>query len=81
MSATAKKSVAKNSIRVSLPADLLDNARALKLNLSHELETHLRQLVREKLSEQWRLENHEAILDTNREVERVGLWSDGLRMF
>ena len=81
MSATAKKSVAKNSIRVSLPADLLDNARALKLNLSHELETHLRQLVREKLSEQWRNENHEAILDTNREVERVGLWSDGLRMF
>ncbi len=81
MSATAKKSVAKNSIRVNLPADLLDNARALKLNLSHELETHLRQLVREKLSEQWRNENHEAILDTNREVERVGLWSDGLRMF
>lgn len=81
MDALANISVAKNSIKVSLPVDVLENARALKLNLSHELEMHLREVIREKQSEQWRIENREAILATNLEVERDGLWSDGLRMF
>jgi len=73
--------VAKKSTNLSLPVDVLENARALKLNLSRELETHLRKVIREKQSEQWRIENREAILETNREVEREGLWSDGLRLF
>lgn len=73
--------VAKKSTNLSLPADVLENARALKLNLSRELETHLRKVIREKQSEQWRNENREAILETNREVEREGLWSDRLRLF
>ncbi len=73
--------VAKKSTNLSLPVDVLESARALKLNLSRELETHLRNVIREKQSEQWRIENREAILETNREVEREGLWSDGLRLF
>ena len=81
MDAVANISVTKNSIKVSLPVDVLENPRALKLNLSHELEMHLREVIREKQSEQWRIENREAILATNLEVERDGLWSDGLRMF
>ena len=73
--------VSKKSTNLSLPSDVLETARALKLNLSRELETHLRKVIREKQSEQWRVENREAILATNLEVERDGLWSDGLRMF
>ena len=74
-------SVAKKSTNLSLPEDVLESARALKLNLSRELETHLRTVIREKQSEQWRLENREAIQAINAQTERDGLWSDGLRMF
>lgn len=81
MKASAKKPTARKSIRVNLPVDVLEMAQTLKVNLSDELETHLRQVIREKQSEQWRVENREAILATNLEVERDGLWSDGLRMF
>ena len=73
--------VAKKSTNLNLPVDLLESARALKLNLSRELETHLRKVIREKQSEQWRLENREAIQAINAQTERDGLWSDGLRMF
>ncbi len=73
--------VTKKSIKLSLPVDVLENARTFNLNLSRELEMHLRKVIREKLSEQWRIENREAILETNLEVARDGLWSDGLRMF
>ena len=71
--------VAKKSTNLSLPIDVLESARALNLNLSRELETHLRKVIREKQSEQWRLENREAIQAIN--AQRDGLWSDGLRMF
>ena len=73
--------VAKKSTNLSLPEDVLESARALKLNLSRELETHLRSVIREKQSEKWRLENREAIQAINAQTERDGLWSDGLRMF
>jgi antitoxin CcdA len=73
--------VTKKSTNLSLPEDVLLSARALNLNLSRELEMHLRKVIRDKQSEQWRLENREAIAETNRETEREGLWSDGLRLF
>jgi len=78
---TNMTAVAKKSTNLSLPVDVLENARALKLNLSRELETHLRKVIREKQSEQWRIENREAIQAINAQTERDGLWSDGLRMF
>ncbi len=81
MDALENMSVGKKSIKLNLPMDVLENARALNLNLSCELETHLRKVICEKQSEQWRIENREAILAMNRELERDGLWSDGLRMF
>ena len=77
----AVSGVAKKSTNLSLPVDVLENARAFNLNLSREFETHLRKVIREKQSEQWRIENREAIQETNREVAREGLWSDGLRLF
>jgi antitoxin CcdA len=71
----------KKSTNLSLPEDVLLSARALNLNLSRELEIHLRKVIREKQSEQWRIENREAIQAINAQIERDGLWSDGLRMF
>ena len=73
--------VAKKSTNLSLPEDVLRSARALNLNLSRELEMHLRKVIREKQSEQWRIDNREAIQAINAQLERDGLWSDGLRMF
>lgn len=73
--------VAKKSTNLSLPEDVLRSARALNLNLSRELEIHLRKVIREKQSEQWRIDNREAIQAINAQLERDGLWSDGLRMF
>lgn len=73
--------VAKKSTNLSLPEDVLRSARALNLNLSRELEMHLRKVIREKQAEQWRIDNREAIQAINAQLERDGLWSDGLRMF
>lgn len=72
---------AKESTNVSLPEDVLLGARALNLNLSRELKNHLRKVIREKQSEQWRFEKRAAIEAINRQTERDGLWSDDLRMF
>jgi antitoxin CcdA len=66
----AMNAVAKKSTNLSLPEDVLESARALKLNLSRELETHLRSVIREKRGEQWRLENREAIQAINAQTER-----------
>jgi antitoxin CcdA len=71
----------KKSTNLSLPEDVLLSARALNLDLSRELEIHLRKVIREKQSEQWRIENRDAIQAINAQIERDGLWSDGLRMF
>lgn len=69
----------KKPTNVTIRSDLLDEARALKINLSQEFEQHLAEVVRKQQGEQWKRENREAIKAYNKFVEENGIWSDEFR--
>lgn len=71
--------VLKKPTNVTIRSDLLEEARALNINLSQEFETHLAEVVRKHRAEQWLKDNREAIEAYNRHFEKHGIWSDGLR--
>lgn len=71
----------KKPTNLSIRSDLLEDARALDINLSAELEKHLTEVIRQRRAEQWLKDNREAIEAYNRYVEKNGVWSDGLRTF
>lgn len=74
-------SVPRKAANLSVRSDLLAQARALDINLSREFELHLAEVVRRRQAERWRSANRTAIDAYNRQLERDGLWSDGLRTF
>ena len=74
-------STLKKATNVSIRSDLLEDARALKINLSQEFEKHLVEVVRKHRAEQWLRDNREAIEAYNRHIERDGLWNDEHRTF
>jgi len=71
--------ILKKPTNVTIRSDLLDAARALKINLSQEFEQHLDEVVRKHRAEQWLKDNREAIEAYSRHVEKHGVWSDKLR--
>lgn len=66
---------------VSLPADLLKQAKLHRLVLSAVLEEALREKLRVAESEAWQRDNREALQAYAQEVETLGLFSEGLRTF
>ena len=72
---------AKKATNVSIRTDLLEAARASKINLSATLERALIEELRSVQRERWREENREAIAAHNEFVEKHGVFSDGLRSF
>lgn len=74
-----RNSVAKKPTNVTIRGDLLDEARALKINLSQEFEQHLGEVVRKHRAEQWLRDNREAIEAYNRFFKEHGIWSDEYR--
>lgn len=72
---------AKRAANLSISAGLLDEAKALEINLSATLERALTDEVRARKRERWLAENREAISAYNTRVERDGVFSDGLRSF
>lgn len=71
----------KKATNLTVNADLLAQARAMKLNLSKELELCLIERLKQRHAEQWRAENQAAIDEYNARIEREGVFSDGLRIF
>lgn len=69
----------KKPTNVTIRSDLLERARAMKINLSQEFEQHLELVVRKRQGELWLRENREAILAYNRFFEEHGVWSDEYR--
>ena len=69
----------KKATNVTIRSDLLDEARALKINLSQEFEQHLGEVVRRHRAEQWLKDNREAIQAYNRHVKEHGLWNEEYR--
>lgn len=71
----------KQPTNLSIRADLLQKAKARKINLSQTLEKSLEKILREQDRQAWVEDNREAMAAANRFVAERGLWSDGLRRF
>lgn len=71
----------KRATNVSINQGLLEEARALDINLSATLERALEAEVRARKREKWLEENREAIEAYNRRIERDGLAGDHVRAF
>jgi antitoxin CcdA len=74
-----KSSALKKPTNVTIRSDLLEEARALNINLSQEFEQHLAEVVRRHRAEQWLKDNREAIEAYNRHIEAHGLWNEEFR--
>jgi antitoxin CcdA len=76
-----RMTAAKKSANLSIRADLLEEARAYKINLSQTLEAALRVELKREKERRWLEENRAAIDAYNRYVEKHGLFSDRYRSF
>ncbi|WP_126443956.1 type II toxin-antitoxin system CcdA family antitoxin [Sulfuricystis multivorans] len=74
-------SAAKKAANLSIRADLLEEARAFKINLSQTLEAALQAEIKKEKERRWREENRAAIDAYNRYIEKYGLFSDRYRTF
>lgn len=72
---------AKRAANLSLSADVLDAARALKINVSQVCDKHLREVVRQEQERLWREEHAAFIAAYNATLETEGLPLDEWRTF
>lgn len=67
------KAKRRKATNLSIDADLLEEAKALNINLSQTAEAGLRQAVSAQKAEKWRQDNAAAIAEYNQWVEENGL--------
>jgi len=73
--------VVKRAVNLRINEKLIDQAKAMNVNLSQTLEASLVEVFREKQRVAWLAENNEAVQAYNQRIEKQGLFSDGLRQF
>jgi antitoxin CcdA len=73
MNRPAKISSPRRPTNVSLPADLVEDAKRLGINVSQSCEEGLRNEVRKELGEKWKRENMDALESSNEYVRKHGL--------
>lgn len=71
----------KRAANLSVNSELLNQAKALQINLSAILERALAEAIRDKQRQQWLQDNIQSIEDYNQRVEAEGCFSDSLRNF
>lgn len=71
----------KKAANLSINSELLNQAKALHINLSATLERALAEAIRDKQRQQWLQENRQSIEDYNQRIEVEGCFSDSLRSF
>jgi antitoxin CcdA len=71
----------KKAANLSVNSELLNQAKALHINLSATLERALAEAIRNKQLEQWLQDNQQSIEDYNQRIEAEGCFSDSLRSF
>jgi antitoxin CcdA len=74
-------STAKKAANLTVRADLLEEARARKINLSQTLETALTVELKKQREAEWLEQNKEGIAAYGRFVEKHGVFSDRFRNF
>jgi antitoxin CcdA len=73
--------VPKKAANLTVRSDLLEEARAHKINLSQTLETALAAELKKRKEAEWLQQNKEAFAAYTRLIEREGLLSDSYRTF
>jgi antitoxin CcdA len=71
----------KKAANLTVRADLLEEARARKINLSRTLEVALAAELKRQREAEWLEQNKAAIDAYSRHIERDGLFSDRFRNF
>jgi antitoxin CcdA len=74
-----ERQVRKRAVNLFVDADLLDEARRLRINISDTLERRLRTIVRAEQEKRWLAENRDAIASINSFIEHHGLLAGRLR--
>jgi len=64
---------------ISLPSDMVDEAKRLSINVSQACETGLQEQVRKALGEEWKHENRQAIESWNKWIAENGMPYDEYR--
>lgn len=77
--ASAKRT--RRPANISLDPAMVNDAKALGINISRACEAGLEARIREVRRERWREENREAIESSNAYVEKYGLPLAAFRMF
>ncbi len=75
------RTLTKKPVNLTLDAELLAEARELKINISAVAEDGVKQAVAKARAEAWKRENAEAIRSSNEWVEKNGLPLEKYRMF
>lgn len=75
------KTRARKPVNLSASAALVDEARALGLNLSRVFEEALDARLRQSRVQRWQQENREAIEHYNAHIREHGVWSKSVRRF
>jgi antitoxin CcdA len=73
--------IVKKAANLTVRADLLEEARARKINLSQTLEVALAGEIKKRREAEWLEQNKAAIEAYNRYIEKHGLFSDRFRTF
>ena len=71
----------KRAVNLTLSRALVEEAKALEINLSREFERHLAELVKQRHQDQWLAQNRPALEAYNAHIEKDGVFSAGLRGF
>jgi antitoxin CcdA len=69
----------KRAVNLFVDADLLEQARELRINISDTLERRLRTIVRTEREKRWLEENRDAIASINSFIDQHGLLASKLR--
>lgn len=80
-SSSIARTPAKRSANLSLSADVLDAAKALRINISQVCDRHLREVVREEQARRWQHEHADFVATYNSTLEVEGLPLDEFRTF
>lgn len=72
----SERPVKKRAVNLFVDAELLDEARRMRINVSETLERRLRTIVRAEQEKRWLEQNRAAIDAYNRRVATHGLLAD-----
>ncbi|MEA3021607.1 MAG: antitoxin CcdA [Alphaproteobacteria bacterium] len=75
----SERPVRKRAVNLFVDAELLDEARRLRINVSETLERRLRTIVRGEREKRWTEENRDAIASINAFIDHHGLLASRLR--